>query len=332
MGYEGGYTIPKDYVSPRRQRHPVKAPPRFETRPGEQAQVDWGSLPHVSTEGRRRRKWAFVMVMGYSRAIYLELVNRTDAATFIACHVNAFEYFSGIPRRCLYDNAKVVVLGRDRSASPTGTRACWTSRCGSGLGSGSADHTELETKGKVERGDQVHRNNFWPSARFDDDEDLNRPGAGLVRGHRQPAHPRHHRQGAPARARAVAVPSPPAADRASLVPYLRQDRRVGRDGYVRFDGSATGCLAVGNEWCRWFPPTTPSRSGAAINAWPSFRAGRQRAAPHAARAVGGPADFRQPAAAASRSRSRSPPTRWSGDRWTSTSSWRREADGHDRPG
>ena len=57
--------------------------------------------------------WAFVMVMGWSRAIYVECVRAADVATFIRCHLNAFHYFGGVPRRCLYDNAKVVVLGRD---------------------------------------------------------------------------------------------------------------------------------------------------------------------------------------------------------------------------
>ena len=65
LGYEGGYTILKDYVHPRRHRRQPMATVRFETKPGEQAQVDWGSLPYVSRDGKKRRKWAFVMVMGY---------------------------------------------------------------------------------------------------------------------------------------------------------------------------------------------------------------------------------------------------------------------------
>ena len=53
------------------------------------------------------------MVLGWSRTIYVEFVQRADTASFIQCHVNAFEYLGGVPRRCLYDNAKVVALGRD---------------------------------------------------------------------------------------------------------------------------------------------------------------------------------------------------------------------------
>ena len=96
---------------------------RFETGPGEQVQVDWGSLSYITEDGRKRRVWAFVMVLSWSRAIYVEFVRRADVATFMRCHINAFEYFGGAPRRCLYDNAKVVVVGRDESGRPE-----WNSR------------------------------------------------------------------------------------------------------------------------------------------------------------------------------------------------------------
>ena len=93
---------------------------RFETAPGEQAQVDWGSLPYVGEDGKLRRVWVFVMTMGWSRACYVELVRRADTAAFIQCHANAFEYLGGVPRRCLYDNAKVVTLGKDEERAHLG--------------------------------------------------------------------------------------------------------------------------------------------------------------------------------------------------------------------
>ena len=109
----GGYSILKSYVSPARRRRQPEATMRFETAPGEQAQVDWGSLAYLDKDGKKRRLWVFVMTLGWSRACYVELVRRADTAAFIQCHVNAFEYLGGVPRRCLYDNAKVVTLGRD---------------------------------------------------------------------------------------------------------------------------------------------------------------------------------------------------------------------------
>ena len=63
--------------------------------------------------------WAFVMVLGWSRAIYAEFVRRADEATFIRCHLNAFDYFGGVPRRCLYDNAKVVVIWDEMTTDRT---------------------------------------------------------------------------------------------------------------------------------------------------------------------------------------------------------------------
>ena len=90
----------------------------LEDAPGEQAQVDWGSLPYVGEDGKLHRVWVFVMTMGWSRACYVELVRRADTAAFIQCHANAFEYLGGVPRRCLYDNAKVVTLGRDDDQRP----------------------------------------------------------------------------------------------------------------------------------------------------------------------------------------------------------------------
>ena len=59
-----------------------------------------------------------LMTLGWSRACYVELVRKADTAAFIQCHVNAFEYLGGVPRRCLYDNAKVITLGRDEEKRP----------------------------------------------------------------------------------------------------------------------------------------------------------------------------------------------------------------------
>ena len=92
-GYTGGYTILKDFVQPLRHHPQPKVTVRFETRPGEQAQVDFGSCAVVLPDGRVWRKWCFTMVLSWSRAIYVEFVNRADTPTFMRCHVNGFAYF-----------------------------------------------------------------------------------------------------------------------------------------------------------------------------------------------------------------------------------------------
>ena len=172
-GYDGGYSILKAYVSPHRRRQP-RATMRFETEPGEQAQVDWGSFSYAGTDGRKHRIWAFVMVLGWSRAIYVEFVRRADVASFMQCHVNAFEYFGGAPRRRLYDNAKVVVLGRDADGRPEWNRRMLDLSLRIGFELRVCQPYRAQTKGKVESGVKYVRGNLWPSVRFTDDMDLNR--------------------------------------------------------------------------------------------------------------------------------------------------------------
>ena len=240
LGYGGGYTTLKDYVKPRRRPRQPKATVRFETEPGEQAQVDWGSFSYISETGRRRRMWAFVMVLGFSRAIYVEFVRRADVASFIRCHLNAFGYFGGVPRRCLYDNAKVVVLGRDEDGGPQ-----WNSRMLDfarrvGFDPRLCRPYRAQTKGKVESGVKYVRNNFWPSARFTDDADLNRQAlewCDVVANERV-----HGTTGKVPRMMLEVERSSLGVlpDRSGLGVYLREDRKVGRDGYVNLDGSWYG--------------------------------------------------------------------------------------------
>lgn len=66
-GYTGSSTILRVFMQPLRPTVQSKATERFETKPGEQSQVDWGHF-RVDQDGRMKRLYAFVMVLGYSRA------------------------------------------------------------------------------------------------------------------------------------------------------------------------------------------------------------------------------------------------------------------------
>ena len=153
LGYGGGYSILKTYVSPRRRRRQPDATMRFETAPGQQAQVDWGSLPYIGEDGKRRRVRVFVLSLGWSRACYVELVRRADTAAFIQCHVNAFEYLGGVPRRCLYDNAKVITLGPDEEKRPVWNRRMLDFALRVGFEARLCQPYRAQTKGKGERGE-----------------------------------------------------------------------------------------------------------------------------------------------------------------------------------
>ena len=174
LGYEGSYTILAEYVRPRCRRRQPQATVRFETAAGEQAQVDWGSFSYVDGRGRKRQMWAFVMVLGWSRAIYVEFVRRADTTSLIQCHVNAFEYFGGVPRRCLYDNARVVTLGRDAEGRTEWNRRMLDFALRLGFELRLCQPYRAQTKGKVESGVKYVRGNLWPSLRCTDDADLNR--------------------------------------------------------------------------------------------------------------------------------------------------------------
>ena len=240
LGYTGSYSTVVQYVRPRRRQRQPEATMRFETAPGEQAQVDWGSLSYLGEDGRRHSVWVFVMTMGWSRACYVELVRRADTAGFIQCHVNAFEYLGGVPRRCLYDNAKVVTLGRDEERRPVWNRRMLDLAMRLGFEVRLCQPYRAQTKGKVESGVKYVRRNMWPSMRFTDDADLNRQAlewCDVVANAR--IHGTTHRVPwemlTEERPRMGKLP-----DRVALAPYLREDRKVARDGFVSWEGSRYG--------------------------------------------------------------------------------------------
>lgn len=114
LGYRGGYEMVKLAVRPLRaeQDRLQEATLRFETAPGRQAQVDWG-MAWAQIGAQRVRVQLFVMVLGYSRRLYVECTRDQTLASLLACHQHAFDWFGGLTEEILYDNPKTVVLKRD---------------------------------------------------------------------------------------------------------------------------------------------------------------------------------------------------------------------------
>lgn len=100
------------FMSPLRPTVISQATERYETPPGQQAQVDWG-LFKVKWNGTYKRLYAFVMVLGYSRMMYVEFTENERLETLMGCHLRAMQYFGGRTETCLYDNMKTVVAGQD---------------------------------------------------------------------------------------------------------------------------------------------------------------------------------------------------------------------------
>ena len=122
-GYAGGCTILRDYVKDFRPPRQTPAVRRYETKLGKQAQVDWGEYTYLDEgSGEVRKLYLFVMVLGYSRAIYTEFANRCNANAFNRCLIHAFEYFGGVTDVLLTDRMKTVILGTDDDRKPWLTR------------------------------------------------------------------------------------------------------------------------------------------------------------------------------------------------------------------
>jgi transposase len=110
-GYKGGYWIAREFI---RQVRP-KPRPAFLTlhfEPGECAQVDWGYAGMATVGSTRRRLSFFLMVLAYSRKMYLEFTMAETMEHFLSCHQHAFEYFGGVVDQVWVDNCKVAVLNR----------------------------------------------------------------------------------------------------------------------------------------------------------------------------------------------------------------------------
>jgi len=108
-GYDGGYSILKAFVQ---QVRPTPAPAflTLHFAPGQSAQVDWGDAGVLPVGHTRRRLSFFVMVLCYSRRLYVEFTLAQTQEHFLACHQRAFESFHGVPHEVIVDNCKTAIL------------------------------------------------------------------------------------------------------------------------------------------------------------------------------------------------------------------------------
>jgi len=111
-GFNGGISIVKDYV--RAIRPPIRE--AFLTlafAPGEAAQVDWGEYGTIAVGNTRRRLSFFVMVLAWSRQMYVEFTCSQTMEQFLAAHINAFNAL-GVPNKVMVDNLRAAVLRHPR--------------------------------------------------------------------------------------------------------------------------------------------------------------------------------------------------------------------------
>jgi transposase len=111
-GYESGISIVKDYVRAVRPR-PREAFLTLAFAPGELAQVDWGEWGTIAVGDTRRRLSFFVMVLAYSRQMYVEFTLSQTMEQFLGAHINAFNAL-GVPAKVMVDNLRTAVLSHVR--------------------------------------------------------------------------------------------------------------------------------------------------------------------------------------------------------------------------
>jgi len=239
LGYEGGYTGLTDYLREIRPPKQHGFEHRFETAPGEQAQVDFAQFKTVFSDepDRWRVVWLFSLVLGCSRYLFGEFVFGQSLAVVLRCHLHAFADLGGVPREILYDRMKTAVLGEDDErniiyhpklvelAEHYGfrPRACAAYRA--------------KTKGKVERPFGYVRDDFFLGSEFRNLDDLN---AQFERWRCEVANPRCHGTTRRIVTEAFAEEQP-ALQPLPTVPFnavLSLQRRVSRDGMVCVQGNA----------------------------------------------------------------------------------------------
>jgi Integrase core domain len=146
--------------------HLAAATLRFETAPGGQAQVDWGSTwAHLGVQ--RVRVQLFVMVLGYSRRLYIEVTRDQTLGSLLACHQPAFDGLGGLTEEILYDNPKTVVLKREWD----GRTSEWHPQFGDfahyyGFTPRLCRPYRAQTKGKVESGIKYVKRSFVMGRQF----------------------------------------------------------------------------------------------------------------------------------------------------------------------
>jgi transposase len=171
-GHKGSSHHFRHFIALVRPRPAAEAYLRLKTLPGGEAQVDWGHFGFVSIGRARRPLLAFVMVLSWSRQIFVRFYLAAHTTNFLRGHQAAFESFGGVPRVLLYDNLKSAVLERVGDAIRFNPRLLEL-----------AKHHHFEPrpvakargneKGRVERAIGYLRRSFFEGRSFADVADLN---------------------------------------------------------------------------------------------------------------------------------------------------------------
>jgi transposase len=166
QGFTGGYQQVQRALQPLRttRRWAARATVRFETGPGEQAQVDFGQL-QVWIGDVATPVHFFVFTLSFSRRAVAYAYRNERLDTLLDGHERALRHFGGVPLSCLYDNPRTITLGRSAG------QVLWHPRFEDfaryyGFTPRACQPYRARTKGKVESGVKYVKRNALAGRRF----------------------------------------------------------------------------------------------------------------------------------------------------------------------
>ena len=166
-GFKGSYEAVARFVKKIKDKLSVKTTTILDFKAGECAQVDFGAGPKFYDEstGEVISTWIFVMVLAWSRHMYAEIVLRQNVETWLGCHRRAFEWFGGVPRKILLDNAKCAIV-KACYHDPEVQRSYAEYAEGYGFIISPCPPYDPQKKGRVESGVKYVKKNFLPLRDF----------------------------------------------------------------------------------------------------------------------------------------------------------------------
>lgn len=172
-GFCGGASQFRARIAKLRPRPAAEAFLRLKTLPGEEAQVDWGHFGRITIGRASWPLMGFVMVLSFSRRIYLRFFLGEKLPSFLRGHAGAFAFFGGVSRVVLYDNLKCAVLERCGDAIRFNPTLLALAKHYS-FAPRPVSPARGNEKGRVERAIRFVRESFFAARRFKDLVELNR--------------------------------------------------------------------------------------------------------------------------------------------------------------
>ncbi len=251
QGYTGSLSTLKVFVHPLRPPASGHAPViRYETKPGEQVQFDWGEFKYEQ-DGAPRKLYGFTAILCYSRMRFVTFVKRCDTPTMIRCLMEAFEYFGGLPKATLTDRMKSVLLDMDGKI-PRWNPLFSDFTASIGVAPRVCKAYTPQTKGKIERSVGVVKQSFWAGVTFTDVDDLNHQARAWCERINRRVHRTTHERPID---RWNQEPLAPLPQDFAWQRFATEERKVSWDGYFSYDGVLYGL------------PSTPPVAGSVVQVY-----------------------------------------------------------------